>query len=399
MAVAKIMTNSSGGQTPNGVHPLRTLFLNENIGGHATMHRGIQANIDSDDRVVARFLNVPPTGRVRRIASVQVPGLARMDLDLQAMRGQLALSFNANRLLNLSRGTYDILHAYTQHSVLFSTKVLRAGPSVVSTDASGDQVARLLPYRDATSWTERQNSLRHRFEQPVWDAATLVVTKSEWAAKSLREDYGIGDERLRMIPMGIEVPNVLPERVAQARPVITFIGRSLRRKGGQQLLDIHRARWADRVDLHLVTKESVPPGPGLFVHSDFSPGDARLQGLLARTSVFAFPSEIDTFGYAVLEAMAAGVAVVARKHGALPEIVVEGETGLLTDSSDASLISSIERLLDHRALAERMGEAGRARAMSKYNAKLTTAALIEVLLEAKDVFDSRADSRAGQKKR
>lgn len=386
------MTNSSGGQTPNRTNPLRTLFLSENIGGHATMHRGIQANIEKDERVVARFLNVPAMGRVRRVAAAQIPGLARMDLDLQALRGQLALSYNANRLLNLSSGTYDILHAYTQHSVLLSTKVLRAGPSVVSTDASGDQVARLLPYRDATSWTDRQSPLRHRFEQPVWDSATLVVTKSEWAARSLREDYGIGSDRLRVIPMGIDVPSELPERVAPARPVITFIGRSLRRKGGQQLLDIHRSRWSDRVDLHLVTKESVEPGPGLFVHNDFSPGDARLPGLLARTTVFAFPSDVDTFGYAVLEAMAAGVAVVARRSAAVPEIVVEGETGLLTDGSDASLIASVEKLLDDPGLAHRMGEAGRARALSKYNAELTTAALVEVLLEAKDVFDARAGS-------
>ena len=166
----------------------------------------------------------------------------------------------------------------------------------------------------------------------------------------------------------------------------------LRRKGGQQLLDIHRSRWADRVDLHLVTKESVEPGPGLFVHNDFSPGDARLPGLLARTTVFAFPSDVDTFGYAVLEAMAAGVAVVARRSAAVPEIVVEGETGLLTDGSDASLIASVEKLLDDPGLAHRMGEAGRARALSKYNAELTTAALVEVLLEAKDVFDARAGS-------
>jgi glycosyltransferase involved in cell wall biosynthesis len=360
----------------------RVLFLSENNGGHATMHRGIRAAIVDDPRVTATFVDVPPPGLLRRAFAVQVPGLAARDLDLQALRGQFGTSAFARRILREAAGTYDILHVYTQHAALLSRDILRAGPSVVATDATGHQVARLLPYRRPTEWTERQRGLRARFERPVWDAATLVLTKSAWAAAALADDYGVTPDRLRVVPLGLPVPDTVPVRVDHDRPTITFVGRSLERKGGTALLDLFRARWADRYELHLVTKDEVPPSPGVVVHRDFEPGDPRLQELFGRTDVLAFPTETDTFGYAALEAMAAAVPVVARRTSALPEIVVEGETGLLVGGSPEELAAAIESVLADPVRARAMGEAGRRRVVERFDARATTPALVDVLLEA-----------------
>ena len=366
--------------------PLRVLFLSENNGGHSTMHLGIRTAIVEDDRVTATFIDVPTPGRLRRVVSAQVPGLAAHDLDLAPVRGQLATSMAARRLLRSVAGSYDVLHAYTQHGVLTSRDILRAGPSVVSTDASGHQVAQLLPYRRPTVWTERQRGLRERLERPVWDAATLVLTKSAWAAASLRDEYGIAADRLRVVPLGAQVPAEVPARTAHDRPTITFVGRSLARKGGLVLLDLFRARWADRYELHLVTKDAVAPSPGVVVHTDFEPGDPRLQDLFGRTDVLAFPTETDTFGYAALEAMAAAVPVVARRTSALPEIVVDGETGLLVDESPDALVVALETILEDPARARAMGEAGRQRVLDRFDARVTTPALVDVLLEAHERF-------------
>lgn len=364
----------------------RVLFLSENNGGHSTMHLGIRAGLEHDDRVVATFVDVPPPGPVRRLASAQVPGLAGLDLDLAGLRGQFATSAAARRLLRAAAGTYDVLHVYTQHAAFTSRDILRAGPSVVATDAAGHDVARLLPYRRPTVWTERQRGLRDRFERPVWDAATLVLTKSEWAARSLREDYGVTPDRLRVVPLGIEVPGEPPARVPHDRPTITFVGRSLARKGGLVLLDLFRERWADRYELHLVTKEAVAPTPGVIVHGDFEPGDPRLGQLFARTDVLAFPTETDTFGYAALEAMAAAIPVVARRTSALPEIVEDGVTGLLVGPAPAELGAAIESLLEDPARARAMGEAGRRRMLERFDARVTTGRLVDVLLEAHQRF-------------
>lgn len=373
------------GQTGTG-RPLRVLFVSENNGGHSTMHLGIRAAIVDDERVTATFVDVPPAGPLRRMVSAQIPGLAHRDLDLAPLRGQLSTSAAARRLLRSAAGSFDVLHAYTQHAVLTSRGILRAGPSVVSTDATGHQVARLLPYRRPTEWTERQRGLRERFERPVWDAATLVLTKSDWAAASLRDDYGVTPDRLRVVPLGPQVPIDVPARTPHDRPTITFVGRSLERKGGLVLLDLFRARWADRYELHLVTKDVVAPTPGVVVHSDIEPGDPRLQALFGRTDVLAFPTETDTFGYAALEAMAAALPVVARRTSALPEIVVDGETGLLVGASPDDLATAIETVLEDPVRARAMGEAGRRRVLERFDARVTTPALVDVLVEAHERF-------------
>ena len=344
--------------------PLRVLFLSENNGGHSTMHLGIRGAIADDERVTSTFLDVPPAGLLRRSLSAQIPGLASRDLDLASLRGQLATSAAARRLLRAAAGSYDVLHAYTQHGVLTSRDILRAGPSVVSTDASGHQVARLLPYRRPTVWTERQRGLRERFERPVWEAATLVLTKSEWAAASLRDEYGITPDRLRIVPLGPQVPLEAPPRTAHDRPTITFVGRSLARKGGLVLLELFRARWADRYELHLVTKDVVAPTPGVVVHSDIEPGDPRLQALFGRTDVLAFPTETDTFGYAALEAMAAALPVIACRLTAVPETA--GRAARYVDEDrPADVVDAVEELRSDPAARARWVALGREHARGR----------------------------------
>ncbi|MEM9177724.1 MAG: glycosyltransferase family 4 protein, partial [Myxococcota bacterium] len=82
---------------------------------------------------------------------------------------------------------------------------------------------------------------------------------------------------------------------------------------------------------------------------------ARLAG-----AVTVACSRYETFSLTVLEAMAAGCPVVASAVGGVPEFLVDGENGLLFPSeSVAALVAAIERLLDDRALAARLGAAAR----------------------------------------
>lgn len=366
--------------------PARVLFLNENLGGHATVHLGIRHAIPAHPEISATFLDVPPPGLPRRAIGAHVPMLGRLDLDFQPLRAQLAQSMVARRLLRVADGAYDVLHVYTQHAALGSTHVLRRSPCVVSTDATGDQVSTLLPYRLPTRFTPAQNRLRHRFEEPVFAAATLVVAKSAWAADSLREHYGVPDDKLRVIPLGIVLPETRPVLPSSALPRVTFVGTTLWRKGGHRLLRVFRSVLRGRCELNLVTRETLAPEPGVRVFPDLIPGDPRLAAVLSGTAVFVLPTEMDSFGNAALEAMGAGVPVVATRMSALPEVVEDGVTGILVEPDDRALARAIETLLDDEALRRRMGAAGRARVCQRFDARVTTGRLVEVLMDARERF-------------
>ncbi|NSW55493.1 MAG: glycosyltransferase family 4 protein [Armatimonadetes bacterium] len=90
--------------------------------------------------------------------------------------------------------------------------------------------------------------------------------------------------------------------------------------------------------------------------------------ILALTDVFALPSENEPFGRAIIEAMAAGKPVVATRSGGVPEIVVDGETGLLVEPrSKTQLAQAICQLLGDTQMAARMGQAGLERAKRSFD--------------------------------
>lgn len=89
--------------------------------------------------------------------------------------------------------------------------------------------------------------------------------------------------------------------------------------------------------------------------------------ILARSDVFLLASETESFGLSALEAMACGVPVVAPAVGGLPEVVLDGETGLLPPPGDVGALAEacLSLARDPPRLA-RMGEAARARAVESF---------------------------------
>jgi glycosyltransferase involved in cell wall biosynthesis len=100
---------------------------------------------------------------------------------------------------------------------------------------------------------------------------------------------------------------------------------------------------------------------GLVPHSD-------LPDYYYNTDIFVFPPVWNEgFGLPPVEAMAAGVPVVASKAGAIVETVVDGETGILVEKNDPfALAQAILRLLEDDSLRETMGRAGRRRALQQF---------------------------------
>ena len=89
---------------------------------------------------------------------------------------------------------------------------------------------------------------------------------------------------------------------------------------------------------------------------------------MAMFDVFAIPSRSEGMPLVLIEAMLASRAVVATSVGGIPDIVVDGETGLLVAPEDAdALTEALRRLLDDDELRETMGARGRERARSEFS--------------------------------
>jgi glycosyltransferase involved in cell wall biosynthesis len=152
-------------------------------------------------------------------------------------------------------------------------------------------------------------------------------------------------------------------RVASARP-----GTRLAILGWGRLEDETRARIRD-----LGLEESV-----------VLPGRVEPRDWLQRADVFVHTSRWEGFGIVLLEAMLAGLPIVATRVSAIPEIVAEAETGVLVEPGDVPGIArALAQLLDDSEVRQAMGHAGRRRAEEEFSVarmELATARVYEQAL-------------------
>lgn len=202
----------------------------------------------------------------------------------------------------------------------------------------------------------------------------------------------LGIARVRLWPKAVDAERFNPRhasREARERlsgghpddPLVVYAGRVSFEKRVDVLADAARmlsgkARFAvvgDGPALgHL--KERLADTDTVF--TGFLDGE-ELSAAYASGDVFAFPSDSETLGFAAIEAMAAGVPVVAARAGGIPHIVEHGETGLLVEPGDAAaLAAGIEQVLEDSELSRRLAENGRAEA-ERWSWRASTQALVE----------------------
>jgi glycosyltransferase involved in cell wall biosynthesis len=105
-----------------------------------------------------------------------------------------------------------------------------------------------------------------------------------------------------------------------------------------------------------------------------------LPTLMQEADVFSLLSEMEPFGLVFLEAMAVGLPVVTYYSGSVPEIIIDGVTGLISaPDQPAALADNLVRLLSNRTLAAQMGAAGRQRAADAFSPTVITARWAEIL--------------------
>lgn len=104
--------------------------------------------------------------------------------------------------------------------------------------------------------------------------------------------------------------------------------------------------------------------------------------LLASMDVLAVPSRRETFGLVVIEAMSMGIPVVAANVGGIPEIVADGETGLLVERDPAAFAQALVALLTSPARRAQMGQAGHKRVQERFTADTMIDRIEDVYCEA-----------------
>jgi glycosyltransferase involved in cell wall biosynthesis len=117
-----------------------------------------------------------------------------------------------------------------------------------------------------------------------------------------------------------------------------------------------------------------------FLRKDV-PGDwERLVNAYAASHVFCLPTRFEPFGIVFIEAMFFGLPCVGPDAWAIPEMVVDGETGFLTSSEDeVQLADHLLRLLQNPDLARLMGAAGRERALQRFTWEAVAGRVVDAM--------------------
>lgn len=196
------------------------------------------------------------------------------------------------------------------------------------------------------------------------------VAWSSWARDSLVRDYGCADEDIAVIPPGVNTHAFAPGERDHALPRILFVGGDFVRKGGDLLLSTYRKHLRGAAELILVTREPLPPEPGVTIRNDLAANSAELRALYGSSDVFVLPTRADCYALVGMEALAAGLPLITTRVGGMPDMVRNGETGYVIDVDDAAALARVLRcLIAEPARRTAMAQAARATALARFDAQ------------------------------
>ena len=223
-------------------------------------------------------------------------------------------------------------------------------------------------------------------EKRVIDAADAVVVGSEFSRRQLREALGARIDHVAVVPYGVDAKFApRPARIDLAerwglsgRQIVLFFGGLKPRKNLETMLDV----WTAVAPAHPDARLLVAGGGALLgdlrrradrlglaksvVFTGYVP-EADKADYFNLADVFFFPSAMEGFGLAVGEAMSSGLPVVVSNRGSIPELVVDGEGGFVSDPADpARFAERLRLLLGDAALRRKLGQANAARIEERF---------------------------------
>jgi len=396
-------------------HAFRALLLtNEyppNVYGGAGVHveylaRELAKRIEVDVRA---FGDQDAEVGSLRARGVQVPlDLARVDDRLRPVFG----AFARNLAWLAEPVDANVVHCHTWYSHLggIVTRQAYGIPLVITTHS----LEPLRPWKreqlgggyDASAWVERT----------AIELAEAVIAVSRETREDVLRLFDVDPERVHVIHNGIDTDEYRPtpatdalERygVDPAVPYVLFVGRVTRQKG---IVHLVRALRHLDPDVQVVLAAGAPDTKEIAAEMEAAVADARrahprlvwiaemvdkpsVRQLYSHAAVFCCPSVYEPFGIINLEAMACETAVVASAVGGIPEVVVDGGTGILVpfepagggsfeprdpDAFERGLADGIMTLMRDPERREGMARAGRARAVERFSWSSIAAQTVEL---------------------
>ena len=215
--------------------------------------------------------------------------------------------------------------------------------------------------------------------------ARTIVTETDYAAQFLRERFSGCAGRIHRIYNGLDLAEFKRADFSSMPPLIITVGRLIPKKGFGDLVRASAllAQRGKSFRCQIIGKGPLEGGLcGLVeqlglqervVLTGAKP-QSQLRECLAAANVFVLPSVIDPDGgmdnlpTVIMEAMATGLPVVSTNVSGIPEMVIENKTGFLVQPSDVVAIAdAIEKVINDRSLAQKLGQSGYKRAHTLFS--------------------------------
>ncbi|MDA8292588.1 MAG: glycogen synthase [Actinomycetota bacterium] len=299
-------------------------------------------------------------------------------------------------------GHADLCHSHTWYANLAGhlAKLAYGVPHVVTTHS-------LEPLRP---WKVEQlaggYALSSFAERTAIEGADRVIAVSDAMARDVRACYpSVDPDRIEVVHNGVDTSTWRPDPGTEVlvrngidpeRPYVVFVGRVTRQKGVTHLLEAApaidgRAQLvvcAGAADSDAIASEVAAllprarSRPGGLVWIDSMLPRSDVAQILGHCACFVCPSIYEPFGLVNVEAMACGAPVVASAVGGIPEVVLDGETGVLVpvelreegerlpvspEAFAAALAAGVNSLVRDPERARALGEAGRRRAEETFS--------------------------------
>ncbi len=228
---------------------------------------------------------------------------------------------------------------------------------------------------------DREPSLReHQLERRCLARADFFAAVSRYAGRRTLELAGLGERSCTVIPNAVDTSLFSAGESSEVEPgLVVFVNWLNPKKGIEELIDAVNLTFPERPGARLAVIGEAPDTssgygylamlrskvkPELIERVIFAGRLPRMEvrSWLRRAAVCCYPSHMETFGIAPLEAMAVGRPVIFMKEGPGPELVEDGVSGLLCDSRDPRDVSRcISQIIDAPDFAAELGRNARKR--------------------------------------